>query len=132
MSCSAASSAVLLGCAQRIGLSNQPGSAASCGEAPNAELAAAATAPCRTFRLVTMNLPADRFYDFSGALAQCVQSPYVAFTAVAGGDAPLPDLGCGSREWESDRSRDRARRRSLGGEQRREKPGEFCNSTRAP
>src|SRR5260370_37992586 len=106
MSCSAASSAVLLGCAQRIGLSNQPGSAASCAEALNAELAAATTAPCRTLRLVTMNLPADRFYDFSGALAQCVQSPYVAFTAVTGGNAFRTDVGCRHRERESRRSGD--------------------------
>src|ERR1019366_3100603 len=68
MSIPAASSSVLLGCAQRIGLSNHPGSAASCAEALNAELAAAATVPRRTSRLVTINLPAVRFYDFSCAL----------------------------------------------------------------
>src|SRR6476660_3014599 len=116
MSISAASSSVLLSCAQRIGLSNQPGSAANCAEALNAELAAAATAPCRTFRLVTIT---DRFYDFSGKVAQCVQSPYVALTASAGGDALRRDVGCGHRERKSDRSGDRPRRRALGGDPRR-------------
>ena len=61
----------------------------------------------------------------SPQLAQCVQSPYVALTAVAGGDALRPDVGCGHRERESDRSGDRAGRGALGGDPRRKHRSDF-------
>src|SRR5438128_167651 len=74
MSISAASSSVLLSWAHRIGLSNQPGSAASSAAAPNAELAAATAAPCRTSRLVTM-IPSrtSNVADSPGSISRTLQ-----------------------------------------------------------
>ena len=55
MSISAASSSVLLSWAQRIGRSNQPGSAASCAAALNAQSPRLPLLPAGHSRLVTMS-----------------------------------------------------------------------------